>query len=84
MNNNFSGGTHSHYYNPPQQQDLNLQKKSEIIPIRFYPKEAEQLKKIAENRNRKASEFLRLIILKYLKSEKKINELSQILDEIII
>lgn len=78
----FTGGEHTHFYNPPSQ--LDLESKDTIITIRFTPSEAEQLKKLSKVRGKSTSNFLRLIILKYLKIEKKLTEASKLLDDILM
>lgn len=80
--NQINGGTHYHNYNLTQA-ELDLQTKSEMISVRFYPKEIEFLKKHAEkNGQAKLSNHIRKIVIKYLKTEPGIKILHQTLDDI--
>jgi len=79
---NFTGGTHHHNYNLTQA-ELDLQTKSEMISVRFYPKEIEILKKHAEkNGHGKLSNHIRKIVIRYLKAEPGMATLHRALDDI--
>jgi hypothetical protein len=80
--NQISGGTHNHYYNLTQA-ELDLQTKSEMVSVRFYPKEIEILKKHAQvNGQGKLSNHIRKIVIRYLKTEPGIKTLQKTLDDI--
>ena len=79
----FNGGTHNHYYQPPEQTEFQFVNKDAIIPARFYPKEKNLIAELAKNRGRSVSDFVREIVLKHLRSEKKLHEVYQLLDEIL-
>ena len=84
LNQNFSGGTHNHHYNLTQQ-ELDLQTKSEMVSVRFYPKEIEILKKHAEKHGRtKLSNHIRNLVIRYLKAEPGILNLHRTLDDMFI
>lgn len=81
MINQINGGTHNHYYNLTQK-ELDLQTKSEMVSVRFYPKEIEILKKHAgQNGQAKLSNHIRKIVIRYLRAEPGMASLYKTLDE---
>jgi hypothetical protein len=84
LNQNITGGTHKHYYNLTQQ-ELDLQTKSEMVSVRFYPKEIEILKKHAEKHGTsKLSNHIRNLVIRYLKTEPGILKLHRTLDDMFV
>lgn len=82
INQDNTGGVHYHTYNLTQQ-DLELETKSESVSVRFYPKEFAILKAHAERYGTgKLGNHVRHLVIKYLKSEKSLKQLHQILDDI--
>ena len=84
LNQNIYGGKHNHHYTLTQQ-ELDLQTKSEMVSVRFYPKEIDILKKHAEKHGgTKLSNHIRNLVIRYLKAEPGIMKLHQTLDDIFV
>lgn len=79
---NISGGRNTINIVLPEQQEINLQNKSEVLPVRVYPKERDAIEKLAAANGASVSVFCRMVILRYIKSEPKLRELHKVLDEI--
>ena len=80
MHQHISGGNHTHNYHF-EQKELDLVSKDPVT-IRMYPQEIDLIEKLAAAAGVSRSVYLRRIIVRWLKCEPKLKEVSRLLEDI--